>query len=86
MFSAPDSEYIPTSSAIGLFTSIFKGSRTVVADYYGPFRIKAGTTELFAYQYEYSDDFRNDYYLKYMLFEDDKKIRTSAGFMNLTRD
>lgn len=83
--SEPDPGYKPTSSIRGLFKAIFGGPRTLVAEYYGPYRIKAKDTKLFAYQYEYSDKFADDYYIKYSLYEERKKIRTAAGDLNLTK-
>jgi hypothetical protein len=83
--SKPDADYKPTSSIKGLFTSMFEGPSTVSMEWYGPFKVKAKDTVLFAYQYEYLDDFAGDYYLKYSLFEESTKVRQAAGGFNLSK-
>ena len=66
-----------------MFRSIFQGPKTIVAEYYGPFTIDANGTKLFAYSYEYSDDFAEDYYIKYSLYKGEEKIKTAEGDLNL---
>jgi len=83
--SKPDPSYKPTSSVAGLYTSVFNGPSTVSLEVYGPYKIKAKDTVMFAYQYRYDDKFADDYHLKYTLYEGDKKIRQAAGEFNLTK-
>jgi hypothetical protein len=81
--SEQDPEYSPASSITGLFDSIVSGPKTRASEYYGPYNIQAKNTRLFTYSYEYSDDFAEDYFIKYSLFEGTKKIKTASGYLNL---
>jgi hypothetical protein len=78
-----DPEYKPDPSLKGFFNSMFKGPSTLVAEYYGPFRVEPKSTKLFAYSYEYAKEFTGDYYIKYTLYEGSKKIKTAKGPLNL---
>ncbi|MBR9692228.1 hypothetical protein GOV06_05590 [Candidatus Woesearchaeota archaeon] len=83
--SEPDLDYKPTSSLKGLFTSMFEGPNTVSMEWYGPYTVKAKDTVMFAYQYEYTDDFAGEYYMKYSLFEEGDKVKQAVGEFNLKK-
>ncbi|MBD3248811.1 DUF2341 domain-containing protein [Candidatus Woesearchaeota archaeon] len=81
--SEPEVSYRPSSSLSGLFMSMFGGPNTLASEIYGPYKIGPKKTELFAFTYEYTDDFAGDYYIRYRLYKEDKIIRTSSGDLNL---
>jgi hypothetical protein len=60
-----------------------KGTKTVGADIYGPYKIDAKDTMLFAYQYKYLDEFADDYTLRYVLYDKEGKVKEAAGSINL---
>jgi len=60
-----------------------KGRKTVGAEFFGPYKIKAKETMLFAYQYEYSEEFADDYTLQYILHHEIGEDKKSVGELKL---
>ena len=60
-----------------------KNGKTVGAEFYGPYVIGAKETMLFAYQYEYTEEFADDYELKYILYHEIGKEKESYGEIKL---
>ena len=60
--------------------------KTILAEYYGPYTIKADDIKIAAYKYKYNYDFiGSSYLLKTVLYEKDKKIAESTYELDLNR-
>ena len=60
-----------------------KEGSTAGAEYYGPYRIQADSTMLFAYRYEYNEEFADDYELKYTLYTEEGISSQIEGKLDL---
>lgn len=78
-----DPEYSPSRSFKGMVDSIFGGPKTLITEYYGPFKIDAKDTQIFAYRYSYSEEFEGDYFIKYSLYDGIKKEVEAKGEFSL---
>ena len=56
---------------------------TKFAEYYGPIKIKAKDTEMFAYKYKYSNDVNGEHVLRYRLYENGKLIHKAEEKVEL---
>ena len=56
---------------------------TTGAEYFGPYRIQARETMLFAYQYQYTENFANNYTIRYVLTDKSGETKAAEGVIDL---
>ena len=61
-----------------------KDGKTTGAEYFGPYKIGSNDVQLFAYQYQYNDEFADDYTLKYTLYDMEGEVKEAVGEVRLT--